>query len=129
MRNGFEGLNVTSFESRRSKEIEKLIAYHGGVPRVAPSMKEIPIDTLNISGFINDLKSEKIDLLILFTGVGTRMLTEHIGKDPDRYDLPVGTPSTHSCPGVAGGRPARSVDRQSWPCRSTAAAASVRPRP
>ena len=76
MNNGFNGLKVTSFESRRSKEIEKLIAYHGGTPRVAPSMKEVPVDSINISGFKKDLFSGKTDILILMTGVGTRMLTE-----------------------------------------------------
>ena len=41
----FDGLKVTSFESRRATEIEKLIRYHGGVPRIAPSMREIPLST------------------------------------------------------------------------------------
>ncbi len=80
---GLNGLKVTSFESRRSKEIEKLIVYHGGTPRVAPSMKEIPLDTLNISNFKTDIFSGKTDVLILMTGVGTRMLTELIKTEFD----------------------------------------------
>ncbi len=80
---GFNGLKVTSFESRRSKEIEKLITYHGGTPRVAPSMKEIPLDTVNITNFKTDLFSGKTDILILMTGVGTRMLTQHIQTEND----------------------------------------------
>jgi len=81
MNKGFNGLKVTSFESRRSKEIEKLISYHGGTPRVAPSMKEIPIKSHNISNFISDMLSGKTDILILMTGVGTRMLTELINSE------------------------------------------------
>lgn len=83
MINGFNGLKVTSFESRRAREIEKLISYHGGTPRVAPSMKEIPLDTVNISNFKTDLFSGKTDVLILMTGVGTRMLTRHIQEETD----------------------------------------------
>jgi len=80
---GLNGLKVTSFESRRSNEIEKLIVYHGGTPRVAPSMKEIPLDALNISNFKTDIFSGKTDIFILMTGVGTRMLTELIKTETD----------------------------------------------
>lgn len=79
MNNGFDGLRVTSFESRRSKEIAKLISYHGGVPRLAPSMKEIPVDeTPGLLEFAKDLLDGKIDILILMTGVGTRFLSKQI---------------------------------------------------
>ncbi len=84
MNNGFNGLKVTSFESRRSEEIKKLITYHGGCPRVAPSMKEVPVDSLDISKFMSDLLSGNTDMLILMTGVGTRMLTERVSAE---YDL------------------------------------------
>ncbi len=86
MKSSFEGLKVTSFESRRASEIDKLIRYHGGIPRVAPSIKEIPVeDSSSISLFAELLFEGKIDVLILLTGVGTTLLFETIikryGKD------------------------------------------------
>ncbi|MGI9554159.1 MAG: uroporphyrinogen decarboxylase [Thermodesulfobacteriota bacterium] len=81
MINNFNGLKVTSFESRRSSEMEKLISYHGGIPRVAPSMKELPIESINISDFVKDLSNNDIDVIVLFTGVGTRMLSGHIEQN------------------------------------------------
>lgn len=81
MNNGFCGLKVTSFESRRSKEIANLISYHGGVPRVAPSMKEIPLDASpNLLKFAKDLLNLKIEILILMTGVGTRFLSKYVSE-------------------------------------------------
>ena len=71
----FDGLKVTSFESRRAKEIEKLIRYHGGVPRIAPSMREIPLSkSTDALKFAKNLIGEKFDIVILMTGVGTRAL-------------------------------------------------------
>ena len=40
----FDGLRVLSLESRRAAEIEKLIRARGGVPFVAPSMREVPLE-------------------------------------------------------------------------------------
>ena len=77
MKQGFNGLKVTSFESRRCEEMKKLISYHGGVPRVAPSMREVPdLKSPYVAGFADDLFSGKIDLLVLMTGVGTRILSD-----------------------------------------------------
>lgn len=77
----FNGLRVTAFESRRAKEIEKLILYHGGVPRVAPSMREVPLsesgDALKFAGNLID---GRFDIVILMTGVGTRSLAEAVSK-------------------------------------------------
>lgn len=82
MEYSFDGLNVTSFESRRSEEIKKLIKYHKGNPRVAPSMRELPeAESPDISFFAKQLFAGKIDLLILMTGVGTRFLSNLIIND------------------------------------------------
>ena len=72
---GFAGMTVAAFESRMADQMAKLIARHGGIPAVAPSMQEIPLE--NNSGaldFGHRLLSGNIDLLILLTGVGTRTL-------------------------------------------------------
>lgn len=75
----FNGLKVTAFESRRAKEIEKLIRYHGGVPRVAPSMREVPLsESTEAIEFADNLFAGKFDIVILMTGVGTRSLAEAV---------------------------------------------------
>ncbi len=77
MKQGFSGLRVTSFESRRCEEMGKLISYHGGVPRIAPSMKEVPSGkNPHVSRFLGDLFSGAVDILILMTGVGTQILSD-----------------------------------------------------
>ncbi len=75
----FNGLRVTAFESRRASEIEKLILYHGGVPRVAPSMREVPLsESKEAVKFAEELFDGKFDIVILMTGVGTRSLAEAV---------------------------------------------------
>ena len=79
MKQDFNGLKVTSFESRRCEEMKKLISYHGGVPRVAPSMREVPdLKTPYVARFADDLFSGSVDLLVLMTGVGTRILSDMV---------------------------------------------------
>ncbi|MDA2919538.1 uroporphyrinogen decarboxylase [Desulfobacterota bacterium AH_259_B03_O07] len=79
MSNGFNGLRVTAFESRRANEIEKLILYHGGVPQVAPSMREVPLsEATEALEFARKLFDHEFDIVILMTGVGTRTLSDAI---------------------------------------------------
>lgn len=73
---GFAGLRVLSLESRRAPEMAKLIANFGGSATVAPSMREIPIESnTEAQAFTRALLAGGFDLLILLTGVGTRALT------------------------------------------------------
>lgn len=77
MANGFNGLRVLAFESRRAKEIEKLIAYNGGIPQVAPSMREVPLsESEEALRFAEGLFEGRFDVVILLTGVGTRTLAD-----------------------------------------------------
>ena len=73
----FNGLRVLALESRRAKEIASLIETYGGVATVAPSLREVPLesnpDALN---FANGLLAGSFDIVILLTGVGTRALLE-----------------------------------------------------
>ena len=86
--NNFNGLNVTSFESRRANEIEKLILYHGGVPRVAPSMREIPLsESKEAIKFAKELISGNFDMVILMTGVGTRALIKAVSTKFEIRDI------------------------------------------
>ena len=72
---GFAGLRVLSFESRRATEMAKLIANYGGVPTVAPSMREVPLESnTEALAFGRTLISDGFDVVIFLTGVGTRAL-------------------------------------------------------
>lgn len=75
----FDGLRVLSLESRRASEIEILIRRAGGVPFVAPSMREAPLEQ-NVAAFsfAERLFNEQFDMVILLTGVGTRLLNQVI---------------------------------------------------
>lgn len=73
----FGGLEVVAFESRRTKEMATLISNHGGIPQVAPSMREIPLEENPAAfTFAEKLFADQIDAVIFMTGVGTRMLVE-----------------------------------------------------
>jgi uroporphyrinogen-III synthase len=73
---GFAGLRVLSLESRRATEMAKLIETYGGVAIVAPSMREIPLETnTEAQAFTRRLLKSDFDVAIFLTGVGTRALT------------------------------------------------------
>jgi uroporphyrinogen-III synthase len=72
---GFNGLTVAAFESRMAAEIARLIERHGGNPLVAPALRETPLDDNSAAlKFGVKLTTERVDLLILLTGVGTTAL-------------------------------------------------------
>jgi uroporphyrinogen-III synthase len=71
----FDGLRVLSLESRRATEIERLIRSQRGEPFVAPSMRERPLeDNPRAFEFAERLFQGDFDMVILLTGVGTRLL-------------------------------------------------------
>jgi len=72
----FAGLRVLSLESRRATEMAKLIETYGGAAIVAPSMREVPLETnTEAQTFTRRLLAGEFDATILLTGVGTRALT------------------------------------------------------
>lgn len=76
-KSGFGGLEVAAFESRRAEEIAKLISKCGGIPRVGPSMREIPLENNPAAfEFAEQLLAGKIQGIVFMTGVGTRTLFE-----------------------------------------------------
>jgi uroporphyrinogen-III synthase len=84
----FEGLRVLSLESRRSREIERLIRAQGGEPFVAPSMREVPLgDNPRAFAFAERLFRDEFEMMILLTGVGTRLLGQVIATrwPPDSF--------------------------------------------
>lgn len=73
----FDGLRVLSLESRRAKEVEKLIRTYRGEPLVVPAMREVQIESQKAAlDFLADLLQDRFDVVIFMTGVGVRALME-----------------------------------------------------
>jgi uroporphyrinogen-III synthase len=74
---GFAGLHVAAFESRMAEEMRRLIERYGGHPLVAPSMQEVPLhNNSEVLQLGETLFAGHLDMLILLTGVGTRVMLE-----------------------------------------------------
>jgi len=77
--NGLAGLRVLALESRRAREMAKLIENYGGQAIVAPSMREVPLESnAEALTFARDLIAGGFDMAIFLTGVGTRALARVI---------------------------------------------------
>jgi uroporphyrinogen-III synthase len=73
--NGLAGLRVLTLESRRAAEMAKLIESYGGQAIVAPSMREVPLESnTEAVAFARDLMAGGFQMVIFLTGVGTRAL-------------------------------------------------------
>jgi len=73
----FKGLRVLTLESRRGREMSRLIETYGGRPVLAPAMREIPLDSNREAlEFAAEFLDGKFDIVILLTGVGTRALAQ-----------------------------------------------------
>jgi len=73
---GFSGKPVLSLESRRAAEMAELIRKQGGIPTVAPSMREIPVaEDAEAFTVAERLFGGEFEMVILLTGVGTRQLS------------------------------------------------------
>lgn len=82
---GFGGVKVAAFESRMGAEMSRLITRYGGVPLVAPALREVPLeDNRAALEFGDRLLAGAFDMVILLTGVGTRALLEALEhRTPD----------------------------------------------
>jgi uroporphyrinogen-III synthase len=80
-KSNFAGLRVLSLESRRGPEMAKLIASYGGEAIVAPSMREVPLETnTEALAFARKLITGEFDMVVFLTGVGTRALARVVEK-------------------------------------------------
>jgi len=71
----FGGLRVLALESRRAPELSKLISSYGGLPIVAPAMREVPLESnTEALAFATRLFAGEFDIVIFLTGVGARTL-------------------------------------------------------
>lgn len=70
-------LRVLSLESRRAEEMRSLIERHGGIPTVAPSMREVPLEENQAAfAFGEQLLAHQIDVIVFMTGVGATALMD-----------------------------------------------------
>ena len=62
-------------ESRRARELASLVTTYRGEPIVAPSMREVPLESnQDAIAFARALIAGSFDVVVLLTGVGTRAL-------------------------------------------------------
>lgn len=77
----FNGLRVLVLESRRARELGLIVTSYGGEPFIAPSMREVPIES-NVEAvrFIDNLIAGDFDVVVLLTGVGARALLDIVQR-------------------------------------------------
>jgi len=84
----FTGLTVLALESRRARQIAKLIENLGGVPIVAPSVREVALDSNQEAlAFFRNLTAGFVDMVIFTTGVGVKALASAIESVCSREEL------------------------------------------
>jgi uroporphyrinogen-III synthase len=78
-------LKVVSLESRNAHEMVRLLTRHGCEAISAPSMREIPLtDQHEAFAFGERLMGAGCDIVVLLTGVGTRLLVDALSTRFDR---------------------------------------------
>lgn len=92
---------VALLESRMSGELAELVRRHGGEPRVAPALRETPLDaSCAVAGLIDALVGNEVDVMVFLTGVGAAGLfreAERIGRLTELVERLRGT--TNVCRG------------------------------
>ncbi|HEX7480813.1 MAG TPA: uroporphyrinogen-III synthase [Polyangiales bacterium] len=79
-------LRVVSLESRQAAEMTRLLERHGCASISAPSMREVAIeDQREVLAFGEQLMSGQCDVLVLLTGVGTKLLIDALAA---RWSMP-----------------------------------------
>jgi uroporphyrinogen-III synthase len=73
----FDGLRVLSLESRRAREVEKLIRTYDGEPLVVPAMRELPSESnAQCFEFGRRLLDGDFDVIVFLTGVGVKKMLD-----------------------------------------------------
>jgi len=84
----FKGLRVLSLESRRAKEVEKLIRTYGGEAIVVPAMREVGLESNEEAlEFAAGLLGGEFDLVVFLTGVGVRAMLDVVQTQFDREEI------------------------------------------
>jgi len=81
-------LTVISLESRQGGDMLRLLERHGCVGIGAPSMREVPLsDQHEAFAFGQELVNGEHEILVLLTGVGTRMLVDALSTRMPREEV------------------------------------------
>lgn len=84
----FQGLSVLVLESRRRNEMAALVSTYGGRPVAAPALREVPLESNPEALALADaLKRGAFDIVILLTGVGTRVLLDVVQAASSRDEF------------------------------------------
>ena len=76
-----DGLRVLILESRRAHELASIVSSYGGRPLVAPSMREVPLESnAEALEFADALVRGEFDIVVLLTGVGTRVFVDVVAR-------------------------------------------------
>jgi uroporphyrinogen-III synthase len=72
---------VLVLESRRARELGSIVTSYGGTPLIAPSMREVPLESnTEALSFADGVMLGEFDMVILLTGVGARALVEIVER-------------------------------------------------
>lgn len=72
---GLGGARVALLEGRMGAELAQLVRRHGGVPVLAPAVREVPLDAAAaVQSMIERLEGGGIDVVLFLTGVGADAL-------------------------------------------------------
>ena len=84
----FQQLSVLVLESRRRNEMAALVSTYGGRPVAAPALREIPLESNpEALALAAALKRGAFDIVILLTGVGTRVLLDVVQVTSSRDEF------------------------------------------
>jgi len=84
----FQQLSVLVLESRRRTEMAALVSTYGGRPVAAPALREIPLESNPEALALADaLNRGAFDIVILLTGVGTRVLLDVVQATSSRDEF------------------------------------------
>lgn len=81
----FNGLRVLSLESRRAREVERLIRTYNGEPTVVSAMREIPLESNTAClEFGQRLLAGDFDVVVFLTGIGVTKVMQTLDTTFDR---------------------------------------------
>lgn len=95
---GRDVIRVVSLESRQASALVRLLERHGCEAISAPSMREVPLaDQAEALAFGERLLAGEVDVMVLLTGVGTRLLVESLSTRWPQADVVAALGRTTLC--------------------------------
>ena len=120
----FAGLRVLSLESRRAREVEKLIRTYNGEPVIVPAMRELLLDSnQECLEFGENLLAGQLDLVIFMTGVGVRAMLNILAQRNDPETIVAALRSTRIA--ARGSKPLSALREWKIPVAATSAEPST----